>query len=188
MRDRYATITGTPEHDTLKKQKRDRHSSLKLNSNSEERIFKFPKQIQEGPYYVCVVCNTCHYFRSVLLFKSKKYDIDIDQFYYEVCSFNDLFYVCGTCHKKLIKSEIPAQAVWNKLDISVLPDDLPNLNRLEKVIISRRILFKKITIMPKGQTPKLKGSICNVPIDTNDATNVLPRGADSNGIIMIKLK
>ena len=34
--------------------------------------------------------------------------------------------------------------------------------------------------MPKGQTPKLKGSICNVPIDTNDVTNILPRGADSN--------
>ena len=42
--------------------------------------------------------------------------------------------------------------------------------------------------MPKGQTPKLEGSICNVPIDTHDVTNVLPRGADSNGIIMIKLK
>ena len=42
--------------------------------------------------------------------------------------------------------------------------------------------------MPKGQTPKLKGSICNVPIDTNDVTNILPRGANSNGIITIKLK
>ena len=42
--------------------------------------------------------------------------------------------------------------------------------------------------MLKGQTPKLTGSICNVPIDTNDVTNALPRGADSNGIVMIKLK
>ena len=42
--------------------------------------------------------------------------------------------------------------------------------------------------MLKGQTAKLKGSICNVPIDTNDVTNILPLGADSNGIIMIKLK
>ena len=58
----------------------------------------------------------------------------------------------------------------------MLPDELANLNRLEKAVISRRILFKKIAIMPKGQTPKLKGSICNVPIDTNDVTNVLPRG------------
>ena len=43
--------------------------------------------------------------------------------------------------------------------------------------------------MPKGQTPKLKGAICNVPIDTNDIVNTkLPQGADSNGIIMLKLK
>ena len=42
--------------------------------------------------------------------------------------------------------------------------------------------------MPKGQTPKLKGSICNVPIDTAHVANTLPQGADSNGIVMIKLK
>ena len=42
--------------------------------------------------------------------------------------------------------------------------------------------------MPKGLTQKLKGSICNVPIDTNDVTNILPRGGYSDGIIMIKLK
>ena len=66
------------------------------------------------------------------------------------------------------KSEIPAQAVSNKLDIFDFPDDLANMNRLEKAIISRRILFKNITIMPKGQTPKLKGSICNAPINTSE--------------------
>ena len=86
------------------------------------------------------------------------------------------------------KSEIPSQAVWNKLEIFLLPADLANLNRLERTIISRRILFKKVTIMPKGQTPKLKGSICNVPVDTNHTANTLPQGADSNGIIMVKLK
>ena len=62
--------------------------TLKLNSNFEERIFKFTKQIQEGPYYVYVV-----WIRPVLLFKPEKYDIDIDQVYYEVCSFDGLFYV-----------------------------------------------------------------------------------------------
>ena len=32
------------------------------------------------------------------------------------------------------------------------------------------------------------GSICNVPLDTNSIANTLPQGADSNGIIMVKLK
>lgn len=36
--------------------------------------------------------------------------------------------------------------------------------------------------MAEGQMRRLKGSICNVPIDT------LPQSADSNGIVMSKLK
>ena len=159
-RDMYSAITGTPKHDAIKEQKRDlshdlysaiigttQHIARKqqmqsyhrnvtsITSNSKQRILKFTKQIQEGPYYICVVCNRCHYFRSVILFKQEKYDIDIDQFYYEV--IDGLLYIC-------VKSEIPAQSVWNKLGISLLPDELANLNRLEKVIISMRILFKKL--------------------------------------------
>ena len=36
--------------------------------------------------------------------------------------------------------------------------------------------------------PKVKGSICNVPVDTNKVYNVLPRASDNTGIIMVKLK
>ena len=41
--------------------------------------------------------------------------------------------------------------------------------------------------MPKGQSPKLKGNIYNVSIDTRDITDVLPRGTDSNGIVMVNV-
>lgn len=54
--------------------------------------------------------------------------------------------------------------------------------------MARQLLFKKITIMPKGQSPKLRGAICNVPVDCQNTTTTLPHGADSNGIIIIKLK
>ena len=126
--DRYSAIVGTPEHDAINKQKRDlsrdlysaiiettQHITRKqqmqsyhrnvtgIMSNSNQRILKFTKQIQEGPYYICVVCNRCHYFRSVILFKQEMYDIDIDQFYYEVSNINGLLYICGTCHKKITK-------------------------------------------------------------------------------------
>ncbi|XP_066925712.1 uncharacterized protein [Clytia hemisphaerica] len=42
--------------------------------------------------------------------------------------------------------------------------------------------------MPKGQFPKLKGSICNVPIDVEDIANTLPRRANDNGLVIVKLK
>ena len=69
-----------------------------------------------------------------------------------------------------------------------MPNEINDLRKLEKVIISKRILFKKIVIMLKGQAPKLKGAICNVQLEADDVCNILPRGADSNGIIMVKLK
>ena len=42
--------------------------------------------------------------------------------------------------------------------------------------------------MHKGQFLRLKGAICNIPIESNDIINTLPGGADSNGLLMVKLK
>ena len=42
--------------------------------------------------------------------------------------------------------------------------------------------------MPKGRFLKLKRSICNIPIESDDIIIVLPCGADSNGPIVVKLK
>ena len=86
------------------------------------------------------------------------------------------------------KQVIPAIAVSNKLSLSEFPEDFPKLNKLEKFIIAKRMLFKKVVIMPKGQSPKLKGSICNVPVESKDVCNVLPRGMDNNGVVLVKLK
>ena len=90
--------------------------------------------------------------------------------------------------QSLKKKRIPGQVVINKLEISASPDVLIGISRLERVLISKIILFKKVTMTPKGNFPKLKGSICNVPIDTLDISDVLLRGVDSNGLVVIKLK
>ena len=47
-----------------------------------------------------------------------------------------------TCDKYLKKNK-PGQAVINKLEISASPGAFIGLNRLERVLISKRILFKK---------------------------------------------
>ena len=54
---------------------------------------------------------------------------------------------------------MPGQAVVNGLIIEKIPIQLDCLNTVELVLISKRLLFKKIVIMPKGQTPKMHGSI-----------------------------
>ena len=67
------------------------------------------------------------------------------------------------------------------------PTVLKYLNTLERTLVSTGILFKKITIMPKGPFPKLIGSICNILIETASIANTLPHGADSSGLAMAKL-
>ena len=89
-----------------------------------------------------------------------------------------------------LKNNVPCQAVSNKLAVELLPNEFRDLRRLERVLVAKRILFKKVTVMPtKGQSPKMKGSICNIPISEIDNNcNSLPRPADSNGVIIVKLK
>ena len=66
--------------------------------------------------------------------------------------------------------------------------ELRDIRRLKKVLVASRLIFKKISIMPKGQLPKLKDVLCNVAIDVVDICNTLLQPADSNGNVMVKLK
>ena len=40
----------------------------------------------------------------------------------------------------------------------------------------------------KRHFAKINGSICNIPIETANICNILPRPQDSNRLIMVKLK
>ena len=86
------------------------------------------------------------------------------------------------CHKHLYKNEIPHQAVCIKWFYVLFFIK-------EKVLISKRILFKKIaTTHGKGKFSKIKGSICNISIEVAYICNISPRPTVSNGLIAVKLK
>ena len=55
--------------------------------------------------------------------------------------------------------------------------------------MSEMILFKKITIMHvKGKIFKIKRTICNVLIKSAEVLIVSQKPADSNGLIVVRLK
>ena len=83
------------------------------------------------------------------------------------------------------KSQVPCQAVYNKLFVDDIPEETSCLNQLELFLICKRFSFKKILIMPKGQAPNLHGAIVNVPVDANKTDSLLP---NAENIIMVKLK
>ena len=122
------------------------------------------------------------------LFNRNKFYVISHDVFGLVSSFDGNFYICKTCGKKLKKNCIPCQAVCNLLEVCELPTKFRDIQRLERVLVARRLLFKKINIMLKGQSTKLRGSLCNIPIDLVHVCNTLPSPAGSNGIIIVKLK
>ena len=104
-------------------------------------------------------------------------------------SFNEKNYICHTCHKHISRNEMPCQAVFNKMSLDPILDELKDLKKLEKILISKRIIFKKIAIINgKGEFAKIKRNICNIPIEAANTYNILPRPAASNGLIVVKFK
>ena len=98
-------------------------------------------------------------------------------------------YICQTCDVTIKKkNKIPCQAVYNNLAVDDVPPELANLEKLEQILVSQRIVFQKNVVMPKGQQRKIRGAICNVPVSCEETCRVLPRPPDSSGIIMLKLK
>ena len=151
-------------------------------------IQQFNRDIREGPYYICVVCNRLLYRKTVLEFKKDKYNSSSCLFT-SVTSFNGNMYICNTCHITIRKkNKTPCQAVYNNLEVDDVPPELASLEKLEQILVSQRIVFQKIVVMPKGQQRKIRGAICNVPVSCEEMCHVLPRPPDSSGIIMLKLK
>ena len=61
----------------------------------------------------------------------------------------------------------------NSLQLKNVPEELDCLNTLEVILITKKLLFEKIVITPKGKTPKLHGSVVNVSVNVNETCNQL---------------
>ena len=159
------------------------------SSENLKQVTLFKKLIREGPYFICVICIRCLYKRPIVRFDFNSYSSLVKELVHLVLSYDGRLYICRTCHNKVKKNNVPSQAVSNRLAAELLPNEFRDLCRLERVLVAKTILFKKVTVMPKGQLQKVKGSICNIPISEIDNNcNSLPRPADSNGVIIVKLK
>ena len=66
-----------------------------------------------------------------------------------------------------------------------IPTELSTLEKLEQILIAQRTVFEKIVVMPKGQQRKIKGAICNVPVECDKTCRTLPRALESSKIILL---
>ena len=149
-------------------------------------IEEFKKQVKAGPFYICCACNKTLYKKSVIILQANKYSSK--NYFMIQNSCNGKEYICKTCHTKLLKGQLPAQAVINNPFVDESTTELSALEKLEQILVEQRIVFEKVVIMPKGQKRKIKGAICNAPVECSQTCNVLTRPPDRSGIILLKLK
>ena len=118
-------------------------------------------------------------------FERDAYSIDI---FTDVPSFDNEQYICNTCHSKLITGKIPCQAVYNKLQMDQAPPELKELRKLESILAVQRLVFQKIVVLLKGQQRKIKGVICNVPVNCETVCKSLPRPSELSRVILLEFK
>ena len=85
------------------------------------------------------------------------------------------------------RKDIPCQSVHKKLFTDNIAEELKKTKLLKNFLALQRFLFMKVVIMHiKGEFSKIRGSFCNIPIEIEMVCKVLPRGADSNDLILVK--
>ena len=189
MKQKYQTMDPLKKTKQLENRKKAKYLKIDpLLHDLDHYISRFHNKIKEGPYYICSVCNRLLYRKSVMLVNKNKY-INVDEtLFTDVKSFDDKEYICKTCHSKVLKGKIPCQAICNNMYVDKTPVELASLEKLEQILVAQRIVFEKIIVMPKGRQRKVKGAICNVPVECDETCKVLPRPPERSGIIMLKLK
>ena len=160
----------------------------RLDGSIADSIKRFSDSIKVGPYFVCVICNGMLYRVSVTKCRTEKYPAVIQHIFTDVKSYDNTEYICHTCHVKAMKGKVPCQAVTNKMELYAVPVQLKCLRKLKSVLVSQRIMFEKIVVMPKGKQRNIYGTVCNIPVNCDTVCRSLPRPPESSGIIMLKLK
>ena len=185
----YAQMKGLPRCTATINKSKDVKKRRLYESSFDRKVSNFKLLIKNRPFFICVICNICLYRASVISFKIEKYSLDKNTIFM-LNSYDDNYYICMTCNKTLRKNSGPCHAVANRLNVVKLqPKLFQDICRLERLLASRRILFKKVTVMPKGKSLKIKSSICNIPVSKVDVNcNMLPRPTNSNGLIIVILK
>ena len=69
-----------------------------------------------------------------------RYNVD-DGSIFMLMSYDGSCYICNTYDKVLRNNKMPYQAVANKLSVEDLPKQFQGINRLDRLLPSRRTLF-----------------------------------------------
>ena len=86
-------------------------NTCQKNDFASDCITRFKEKVREGPFYICTVCHRSLYQRSVKPVGVSTYPRT--DLFTAMKSFDNLEYICHTCHNSVKKNKTPCQSVKN---------------------------------------------------------------------------
>ncbi len=186
-------------------QKRTKPTNKDKTSDYEYLLSQARKAMLEMPILACTVCHRARFREQVKLCHRNKYpqsELVLKCFtgkYIHLCSAdcNDSSvdhekkkkeWICFTCHRHLLKGNMPPQAAVNNLWLDDIPAEIKSLNALEMHLVSIVQPFMKIVPLPRGGQKGIRGQMVCVPANLQRTADSLPWTLNTNNLIRVKLK
>uniref|UniRef100_A0A3B3CJC3 ATP-dependent DNA helicase n=1 Tax=Oryzias melastigma TaxID=30732 RepID=A0A3B3CJC3_ORYME len=181
-----------------------------LQRTENQRLIKlaisaFKANVKSGPTFICTVCHKALFPNQVKSCNRSKYTKNVHviaecltgKYVHtctnckEHCTVPDerrKEWICYTCHNYVKAGKMPPLAVANNLQLADIPEDLSNLNILERHLIAKCIPFAKIVPLPKGRQHSIRGNVVCVPSEVQETVDTLPRIRSQSQVLRVKLK
>ena len=184
----YRTNVACNQSKLKDKQVQTQNRRIKYNIAKKNNIIsQFEKLTQKGPEFPCVCCQRLLFKNQCQSFKQDKYNMKMQTSLKMDSKCKEATWICKTCHRKLLKNEMPVEAESNGLKTDPIPHILGRLNSLERHLIAMHLPFMKITSLPKGGQNCIHGPVVCVPTNLSK-TMSLPRNEESSLMLKVKLK
>uniref|UniRef100_A0A3B3C0I1 ATP-dependent DNA helicase n=1 Tax=Oryzias melastigma TaxID=30732 RepID=A0A3B3C0I1_ORYME len=168
-------------------------------------ITSFKANVKSGPTFICTVCHKASFPNQVKSCNRSKYTKNVHVVeqcltgeYVHACTTckenctvpneRRTEWICYTCHNYVKVGRMPPLAVANNLQLADIPEDLCNLNILERHLIAKCIPFAKIVPLPKGRQHSIRGNVVCVPSEVQETVDTLPRIRSQSQVLRVKLK
>nr|XP_022307930.1 uncharacterized protein LOC111113930 [Crassostrea virginica] len=191
--------------DQKKEKVKKRRANQKHKMENEDEVVKvFREKAKLGIDYSCCCCDRLLFENQVQRCDRKMYahndhvaqiaDLCIQEKYshtcIESCAINCCkakLWICYTCHRKILRGDIPAEAASNKMCLDDIPKELKELNSLEKHLVAMHIPFMKVMALPHGGQKNIHGPVVCVPSDLKKVSS-LPAKHGEDMLLRVKLK
>ncbi|CAG9134826.1 unnamed protein product [Plutella xylostella] len=93
---------------------------------------------------------------------------------------------CNRCSNNIKKRKVPAQAFWNHMTVSDIPDEIANLTEIEKSLLLRIVPFLKIIrVQNRFSQDWCKGQVVLFAKDVIELAEQLPLQPQQAGLVIV---